>query len=305
MGNGEHIYRGMAAMICDRFGRCHRNPTIICSSTRKRPQPHQSDFIFSLYFLRTWNLQAFLCFFAATTLILVFVNLNQGTAQTGNFNLKELVEFYGKRAFAYNTRTKLRKFDVNGALAFSIECYPYLDGLCAKSYLAVTNALRVSANAKFVLSKNARLRFVLTNDANMKEKSQQMVHLFKDGFLDFSDSECQIFYNVIDSKISESVILVSVDQAELKQKVCLTVQIGQALGLSTPANQGFDSLWTNKPSGYQDLDERRYAELQQNYSILEYIQMCPELRAGMTLHEVIDNLVSVITCTRDLRGLKQ
>jgi hypothetical protein len=281
-------YEGAKMMRKNRM-RCHRNSLFYLISCAAWPH----------------NLRAVLGFFAIIILLLVFVISNEGTAQSGNSKLKQLIEFYGKRAFAYNTRARLIKFDVNEPLSFSIECFPYLNEPCKKSYLAVTNALLVSANAKFVQSENARLRLVLTDNANMKQKSQQLAHLFKDGFSDFSDSECQIFYNVIDSKISESVILVSVDQAELKQKVCLTVQIGQALGLSTPANQGFGSLWTNQPSGYQDLDAGSYAELQQNYSILEYIQMCPELRAGMTLHEVIDNLVTDKTCTRDLRGMKQ
>lgn len=260
--------------------------------------------ISTVYFSRALRLQAVFCIFLAITLSLVLVSSIQAEAQSKDSKLKEVVEFYGKRAFAYNTRTKLRKFDVSGALPFFIECYPNSDDRCAKSYLTVVNALRVSANVKFVLSENASLRFVLTNDANMNKKSQQMVDLFKGGFLDISDSGCQVFYAMSGPKITESVILVSADQAELKQKICLTVQIGQALGLSTPANQDFKSLWTIEPSGYQHLDERRYAELQQNYSILEYIQMCPELRAGMTLHEVIDNLVSATTCTRDLGGVK-
>jgi hypothetical protein len=225
-------------------------------------------------------------------------------AENDQSKLKNLVEFYVKRAFAYNTRTKLIKLDVKEAIPFSLECNLASEYLCARPYLSITRSLQVSRTVKFYRSENSKLRFIVEDDAGIAKTSLHMLDVYAGGFADTSDSGCQVFYALTGSNITSAAILMSIDQDDLKQKVCVTLQLGQAMGLSTPANAGFEPAWTTEPSGYRHLDDTGYKELQLNYSILEYVHMCPALNAGMNLHNVISILVTEPICTQAITGLR-
>jgi hypothetical protein len=234
----------------------------------------------------------------------VYLQSTPSIAENNQSKFKYLVEFYAQRAFAYNTRTKLIKLDVKEAIPFSLECNLISEYLCAGSYLSILRTLQVSPTVKFYRSENSKLRFILEDDAAIAKTSSHMLDVYRGGFADTSDSGCQVFYALTGSSITSAAILMSIDQDDLKQKICVTVQLGQAMGLSTPANAGFESAWTTEPSGYRHLDDAGYKELQLNYSILEYMHMCPALNAGMNLHNVISILVTEPNCTRALTGLR-
>jgi hypothetical protein len=224
-------------------------------------------------------------------------------AETKLEKREEIILTYLKRAFSYDGKTKLRKFDLQGSIPISFECRARETKDCTTSFLLANDAMRVTKNLKFKQSGEPKFRIIFVDKQKAEVTKQELIEIYVGGVAEVSDKDCQVVTSQIGSAITKAAIVVSVDQAALRQKTCVTIQLSQALGLTSPANLGFSELWNEEPNGYKHLNEEKFLELRHTSTILNSIHMCPSLMSGMQIREVIAVLAQENSiCMNDIGG---
>jgi hypothetical protein len=215
-----------------------------------------------------------------------------------------LISTYLKRAFSYGENKQLRKFDLQNEISIAFTCEADKISDCNASYLLSSEAVRETQHLKFAKSSRSDLRIIFADGSRAKAIIPELAQQYSSGIADQNDSDCQVLRTEKDYVIEGAVIVVSVDQNQLRQKICLTSQLTKALGLSHPASLSFTELWNQEPSGYKSFNETDFTELLKSNVILSSIQMCKELRAGMSLKEVIGVLAAEQSvCFNEIEGL--
>jgi hypothetical protein len=221
------------------------------------------------------------------------------------YNRREaLIVSYLKRAFAYDENAKLRKFDIQGAIPISFECRATVRENCAKSLISANDAIRETKNLKFDESFFPKLRIVFADRQKAEIVKQEFASSYVDGLVDVSDPDCLVFTSQQGSTITNAAIVLSVDQFALRQKICLTIQLSQALGLSSPGKLGFSEIWKSEQDGYENMTHEKFLELRQTSTMLNSIHMCPSMMPGMKVIDVIRLLEQENNiCMQDMKVL--
>ena len=76
----------------------------------------------------------------------------------------------------------------------------------------------------------------------------------------------------------------------------------RVLGLTVRGKKSFSQIWKSYPD-LSKITDREFKELVYSYTLLEFIHMCPAIKAGMTKQAVRDLLKPDSICFRDLGGL--
>ena len=207
-----------------------------------------------------------------------------------------------------NSNGVLRKIINTGHLAIQAVCDGSPSTACNKSILnkKINDAYRGNTRFKLkVTSLNPDLKFIFADAKGAASKRSELSDLYGAGFNDSDDPDCQLYYSIKENVIEKLVIVVSLNSPELKQRLCLALQLSQGLGLSLPYDMPFSKIWKQAPDGLPDgqkaFTDDDVSKLTQSYMILSYIHLCPEIRPGMKATDIRRLLVGSSSC---LDGLK-
>lgn len=205
-----------------------------------------------------------------------------------------------------NSNGVVRKFSKTGALAVTGACTSIRSDKCGailnkKLSDSFSGINRVGV--KFT-SKNPNIIFLFTDTSGGLQLRQQLRESYIRGFIDSEDVECQLYYSIKENVIEKIHIVVSLDSPELKQKLCLAVQLPHGLGLALTSDLPFSKIWKQAPVEMLDGDkvftERNVSKITEGYGVFSYIHMCPDIKPGMKADDLMRILSGNSVCTDGL-----
>ena len=159
-----------------------------------------------------------------------------------------------------NSNGVVRKFSKTGPLGLISTCISIQRDKCNKAVLRILNK-RIGdsfvGNNRLevkITSHNPDLVYFFADTDGALIKRRQLSKLFIGGFIDADDPDCQLYYSIRENVIEKVRIVVSLDSPELKQKLCLTLQLSHGLGLALTSDLPFSKIWKQPPD---EMLERR------------------------------------------------
>jgi hypothetical protein len=186
-----------------------------------------------------------------------------------------------------NPNGVVRKFSKTGALAVIGACTSIRGDKCRailnrKLYDSLLGISRVEVE---ITSQNPDIVFLFTDTSGAQNIRRQLRRSYIQGFIDSDDVECQLYYSIKGNVIEKIHIVVSLDSSELKQKLCLAVQLPHGLGLALTSNLPFPKIWKQAPvemlDGEREFTERNVSKITKSYAVFSFIHMCPDIKPGM------------------------
>ena len=223
-------------------------------------------------------------------------------AEAPNKKWQHDVDSYILVAFGSGTRAKLLKLASNDRIPFDVTCSIPAESTCKLMKDKFFRIVLGNINFRLKLDYDPIIRVDFFDKVNAEAIKKVMLEEFAGDPMDVSDSECQLFYRLEGSTITSAKILVSADQSERKIEACMIFQVAQSIGLGASDGFGFAINWSRHPGGMSELDEHRMQLLGKVVGFYEYVQMCPELKAGMTAAEVKQLLELPNSCFSKLGG---
>jgi hypothetical protein len=195
-----------------------------------------------------------------------------------------------------NSNGVVRKFSKTGPLGLISTCISIQRDKCNKAVLGILNKRigdSFGGNNRLevkITSQNPDLIYFFadTNDALIKRL--QLSKLYVGGFIDSDDPDCQLYYSIRENVIEKVRIIVSLDSPELKQKLCLALQLTHGLGLPLTSGLPFSKIWKQAPDEMLDgenvFTERNVSKITEVYGVFSFIHMCPDIKPGMTADDL-------------------
>lgn len=216
----------------------------------------------------------------------------------------ELTKAYLNSAFGSGNNT-LVKFDTNGPIKFRMFCNPQDREKCSLANKYVSDSIGQSATSQMTYNKDGPLEIVFSGF--MFLPGYQIIYTNQDfagQFSEADDKDCQLYYelDVSRSLIKRASIIVSFNAPPEKIRYCLASQHMRLLGLTVEGKKGFSQIWKAYPH-LSKVADQEFKELVHSYTLLEFIHMCPAIKAGMTKQAVRELLKPDSICFRDLGGL--
>ena len=243
---------------------------------------------------------------AGAVAILCFLSFGGSAEDSLNASKKfdELTKAYLNSAFGSGNNT-LIKFDTNGSIKFRLFCNPQDREKCSLANKYVSDSVGQSTTSHMAYDKDGPLEIVFSGF--MFLPGYQIIYTKRDyaGQLSESDDQdCQLYYelDVSRSLIKRASIIVSFNAPPEKIRYCLASQHMRVLGLTVRGKKSFSQIWKSYPD-LSKITDREFKELVHSYTLLEFIHMCPAIKAGMTKQAVRDLLKPDSICFRDLGGL--
>ena len=236
--------------------------------------------------------------------IAILLSTNFAFAESPSEKWQNYIKTYANIAFASGTRESLRRIEVSEAIPMEINCSIPSEISCKKIREIISHNVQIDVNFRFRFDVNPIIRIEFFDKTNADAIRKVAEEEFAGGISDVSDIDCEMFIRLEGSNIIHSKVLISSEQAELKLRACLIVQVGQAVGLGPVDGGGFATIWSHKPYGLSDLDDHGIRLLRDTYGFDEYLHMCPELHAGMKLEEVKAKLELPDSCISKIGGIK-
>lgn len=158
-----------------------------------------------------------------------------------------------------------------------------------------------------VTSQNPDLIFLFADISGALQLRRQLRESYIGGFIDSDDVECQLYYSIKENVIEKIHIVVSLDSLELKQKLCLAVQLPHGLGLALISDLPFSKIWKQAPvemlDGEKVFTERNISKITKGYGVFSYIHMCPDIKPGMKADDLTRILSGNSICADGLKHL--
>lgn len=219
---------------------------------------------------------------------------------------RELYEVYLSVAFR-SADGRLSKPDHPPPFTYQIICSGLQSDRCNRSLLNNRFRNPLGGNGRFELkgrSRNPDIRFIYADSVSAVRIREQLTLRYESEFIDAEDEECQLYFRRTHSKISGVVLVLSLDAPVPKQRFCLSMQLIQAMGLSLPEMASFSTLWKRPPSGQATYSDGDASKLVESYGVLSYVHLCPTLKAGMNVKDVVRILSKTSSCVDGLIGRK-
>lgn len=208
-----------------------------------------------------------------------------------------------------NSNGVVRKFSKTGALAVTGACTSIRPDKCGailnkklRDSFSGINRVKVK-----ITSQNPDIIFLFTDTSGALQIRQQLQKTYLGGFIDSDDVECQLYYSIKENVIEKIHIVVSLDSPELKQKLCLAVQLPHGLGLALTSDLPFSKIWKQVPvemlDGEKVFTERNVSKITEGYGVFSYIHMCPDIEPGMKAEDLMRVLSGNSNCTEGLKSL--
>jgi hypothetical protein len=244
--------------------------------------------------------------------LLVGMVLVPSTATTYGFELpQEIIAFYLHNSLGYSEGV-VRKFSKTGPLATQRKCISSQRDKCSKAVLDKRMGDSLWKNNRIkvkVTSQNPDIKFIFADATVAVSERRELSYLYIGGFNDSDDADCQLYYSIKDNVIEKVVIVVSLDSPELKQKLCLTSQLMQGLGLSLPSNMPFSRVWEHPGvvllDGQNAFTDDNVSGVTMGESIFSYIHMCSDIKPGMKADDIRRILSGNSVCTYGLEPLPE
>ncbi|MDP1701850.1 MAG: hypothetical protein Q8L53_12940 [Aestuariivirga sp.] len=208
-----------------------------------------------------------------------------------------------------NSNGVVRKFSKTGALAVIGACTSIRGDKCRailnrKLYDSLLGIIRVEVE---ITSQNPDIISLFTDTSGATQIRRQLSKSYAGGFIDSDDVDCQLYYSIKQNVIEKVHIVVSLDAPELKQKLCLAVQLPHGLGLALTSDLPFSKIWKHAPvemlDGEKAFTERNVSVIKEGYGVFSYIHMCPDIKPGMKADDLVRILSGKSTCADGLKLL--
>jgi hypothetical protein len=215
----------------------------------------------------------------------------------------QLTNAYLNSAFGFGNNT-LIKFDTNGSIKFRMFCNPQDREKCSLANKYVSDSVGQSTTSHMTYDKDGPLEIVFSGFMFLPGYQIIYTKQYYAGQLsEADDQDCQLYYelDVSRSLIKHASIIVSFNAPPEKIRYCLASQHMRVLGLTVEGKKSFSQIWKSYPDLVK-ITDREFKELVHSYALLEFIHMCPAIKAGMTKQAVRDLLKADSICFRDLDG---
>jgi hypothetical protein len=244
-------------------------------------------------------------------LLVGMVSMPLITSSYGLELLQKEIDYYLRISLS-NSNGVVRKFSKTGPLAMQRTCTSTKRDKCNNTVLNKRIGDSFGRNNRIkvkVTSQNPDFRFIFADANSTVSKRHELSDLYIGGFIDSEDSDCQLYYSIKENVIEKVVIVVSLESPELKQKLCLALQLTQGLGLSLPFDMPFSKVWKQPPDELLD-DQSAFTDdnvfgITNGYSLYSYIHMCPDIKPGMKADDVKLILSGNSICTDGLKLLPE
>lgn len=209
-----------------------------------------------------------------------------------------------------NSNGAVRKFSKTGALAVIGACAGPRSDKCNRGTINKKTSNSFSGINRLgvtVTSQNPDLIFLFADTSGALQIRQQLRKTYLGGFIDADDVECQLYYSIKENVIEKIHIVVSLDSPELKQELCLAVQVPHGLGLAFTSELPFSKIW--KQASVEMLDgekvftARNVSKIAEGYRVFSYIHMCPDIKPGMKAEDLMRVLSGNTICAEGLKLL--
>jgi hypothetical protein len=204
----------------------------------------------------------------------------------------------------------VRKFSNTGPLAMRSACKSIQLDKCNMTVLSKKIRDSFGNNNRIevkITSQNSDFDFAFVDANDAVSIRRRLSNLYRDGFIDSDDPDCQLYYSIKRNVIERVVIVVSLDSPELKQKLCLALQLSHGLGLALTSGLPFEKIWKQGPiemlEGEKVFTERNVSMITAGYGVFSYIHMCPDIKPGMTGDDLTRILSGNSKCTEGLKHL--
>jgi hypothetical protein len=209
-----------------------------------------------------------------------------------------------------NSNGVVRKFSKTGALAVIVACPSIQRDKCNKEILhkrASDSLSGISRRGVEMTPQNPDIIFMFADFYGAVHMRRQLSKLYVGGFIDSDDVDCQLYYSIKQNVIEKIHIIVSLDSPELKQKLCLAVQLPHGLGLALTSDLPFSKIWKQAPvemlDGENVFTERNVSIVTEVYGVYSYIHMCPDIKPGMKADDLMRILSGNSICSDGLKLL--
>ncbi|MEP7174425.1 MAG: hypothetical protein ABI705_13130 [Aestuariivirga sp.] len=208
-----------------------------------------------------------------------------------------------------NSNGAVRKFSKAGPLAVIGTCTSIRRDKCRKilNEKLSDSWLGISRIELKITSQNPDLIFLFTDTSGALQLRPQLSKTYDGGFIDSDDVECQLYYSIKHNVIEKVHIVVSLDSPELKQNLCLAVQLPHGLGLALTSDLPFSKIWKQPPvemlEGESVFTEHNVSIIKHGYGVFSYIHMCPDIKPGMKADELTQRLSGNSICADGLKLL--
>jgi hypothetical protein len=209
-----------------------------------------------------------------------------------------------------NSNGVVRKFSKNGPLSVFRACTSLQRDKCDKAILdkrTSTSFLAINRHGYKISPKNPDIVFLFADIAGAIQIRRQLSTSYAGGFIDSDDVECQLYYSIRQNIIEKLHIVVSLDSLEIKQELCLAVQLPHGLGLALTRDLPFSEIWKQRPvemlEGEKLFTERNVSLVMDGYRVFSYIHMCPDIKPDMTGDDLTRILSGNSKCTEGLKRL--
>lgn len=200
----------------------------------------------------------------------------------------------------------LRKISKAGPITVRAICVPPTSEKCDKSVInrKINDALPRNSRIRLkVALRSPDITILHMEQAGLANRKKELSKFYYGGFSDSDDLDCQLYYSLKNNEIQKLVIVVSLDSANLKQRLCLASQIYQGFGLSLPDGLSFTKLWQTLHNGGSSHTEELVAGLVKGFKVLEYIHMCPDIKPGMMASDLGRHLVDSSSCIDGIHAI--
>ena len=213
----------------------------------------------------------------------------------------KFINEYTRLAFGPD-RPTLKKLDIQSPIPAAYRCEGIDASVCAAAFASMHTAIRGNNNLVFDFKANSPVvEFVFASGSKLKSLEEKAREEFQGGFSDTSDSDCTVFTRSDGPAIKQVLMLFEVQQPSLKLRLCLSLQLEQALGLNAFGGIPFAQQWTYPVGGLaQTTSEQDFETLTRLVGHMEYVHMCSELHPGMTPEQVRTQLSLPDSCVAPL-----
>jgi hypothetical protein len=238
---------------------------------------------------------------AMTTIAILtsFAIADEVKMQTDKFRIFK--QAYIDSAFG-NGNKLLVKFDTRSSIKVSYKCTAQIRLKCVifsgtftdvfKDAILGAKRLKIEFDIQ-----NPQFEVIASDVSSLEEYKASYSKVFENKYLDSSDLECQLYYE-LDSTlnlITRAAIIVSVESPLRKNIFCIATQIRRAVGLVAHDRLTFSDIWTSDPA-LPKASQQWFEQFVLSYTMLDLVHMCAELKPGMNLAEVNVELVPSSSC---------
>ena len=209
-----------------------------------------------------------------------------------------------------NSNGVVRKFSKTGALAAIAACPSIQRDKCKSAIFTrrTSDAFSgINRGGVKITSKNPDIIFLFADTSGALQLRRPLSKSYAGGFIDSDDIDCQLYYSIEQNVIKTVHIVVSLDSPELKQKLCLALQLPHGLGLALTSDLPFSKIWKQPPvemlDGESVFTERNVSVLTEGYRVFSYIHMCPDIKPGMKADDLMRILSGNSICADGLKHL--